>query len=290
MTSRGPSNENVANVLERIADLLQVQQANRFRILAYRKAARSVRMASETVARLAQKNGDTLQDRLDGVGESLARVIEEFVSTGRSGLLERLEGEISPVDLFRRVPGIGEELARRIADELDIETFEELELAAHDGRLGQVEGFGKRRVKGVRETLAGMLSRSARRRTRGGDSGERSIPSVETILDVDAEYRRRAEADDLKNIAPRRFNPEGEAWLPILHTERGDWSFTALFSNTARAHEAGATRDWVVIYFDRDGEERQVTVVTESGGALAGKRVVRGREGECRRYYSAVDE
>ena len=82
-------------------------------------------------------------------------------------------------------------------------------------------------------------------------------------------------------IAPRRFNPSGAAWLPILHTERDPWRFTALYSNTARAHELGRTRDWVVIYFHQDDEvEGQRTVVTETLGPLAGHRVVRGREGE----------
>ena len=66
----------------------------------------------------------------------------------------------------------------------------------------------------------------------------------------------------------------------MLHTERAPWSFTALFSNTARAHELGTTGDWVVIYFERDGREGQCTVVTEHSGPAAGERVVRGREDE----------
>lgn len=74
--------------------------------------------------------------------------------------------------------------------------------------------------------------------------------------------------------------------MPVLHTRRGPWSYTALFSNTARAHEAGKTRDWVVIYFEREGRrEEQRTVVTETAGPFAGKRVVRGREMETRRFY-----
>jgi hypothetical protein len=91
----------------------------------------------------------------------------------------------------------------------------------------------------------------------------------------------------LRTIAPKRFNPEGKAWLPVLQTERGDWHFTALYSNTAKAHELGRTRDWVVMYFyDTDHVERQRTVVTESRGPLAGRRVVRGREGECQQFYA----
>ena len=108
-----------------------------------------------------------------------------------------------------------------------------------------------------------------------------------TLLDVDREYRAGAHTGALPTIAPRRFNPRNEAWLPVLHTRRGDWHFTALYSNTARAHELGRTRDWVVLYFhDEDHAERQRTVVTEQRGPLRGRRVVRGREKEC----LAVDE
>jgi len=108
-------------------------------------------------------------------------------------------------------------------------------------------------------------------------------PGVALLLDVDREYRQKAAAGRLTLISPRRFNPEGKPWLPVLHARRGEWHFTALYSNTARAHELGRTRDWVVIYFyDDDHREQQCTVVTEHRGALADKRVVRGREAECR--------
>jgi len=113
------------------------------------------------------------------------------------------------------------------------------------------------------------------------------VPDVGLLLDVDGEYRDQAERGILRKIAPRRFNPSGEAWLPILHSRHGSWDFTALYSNTARAHDLGKVKDWVVIYFHSDSEpEGQCTVVTETQGPLAGKRVVRGREAECRAFYS----
>jgi hypothetical protein len=72
----------------------------------------------------------------------------------------------------------------------------------------------------------------------------------------------------------------------VLHTRRGEWEFSALFSNTQRAHELKRTRDWVVMYFHtaHSGED-QCTVVTETTGRLRGYRVVRGREAECLNYY-----
>ena len=109
--------------------------------------------------------------------------------------------------------------------------------------------------------------------------------SVAELLDVDREYREGAERDTLPKIAPRRFNPDRIPWLPILHTHRGDRDYTALFSNTARAHQLGRTRDWVVLYFDGRDREHQATVVTARSGAVRGRRVVRGREADCLRHY-----
>ena len=114
-------------------------------------------------------------------------------------------------------------------------------------------------------------------------------PPVEVLLDVDHEYREKARAGLLPKIAPRRFNPDRTPWLPVLHTRYGPWHFTALFSNTERAHELHRTYDWVVIFFsDPDGDEGQCTVVTERRGDLTGERVVRGREPECGRYYRSL--
>ncbi len=129
-----------------------------------------------------------------------------------------------------------------------------------------------------RRGWAGFVRRRPQNRTRR---------SVADLLDVDREYRELAAAGRLHQIAPRRFNPSGEAWLPILHTQRGDRHYTALFSNTARAHKLGKTGDWVILYYDGAGGERQATVITSQFGALKGRRIVRGREEECARYYGA---
>jgi hypothetical protein len=283
--ARQIANHEIADALERVADLLEAQHASPYRVRAYRGGAATVRAQEEPLVERVLQGGTPLE-ALRGIGKSLAAAIRELVHTGRLGLLERLEGQVSPEDLFTTVPGIGESLARRAHLDLDIETLEELELAAHDGRLRSVPGFGARRVRGVREALASMLARSTRRRARlaGAPAADAAMPpDVATLLAVDAEYRVLAARGELRTIAPRRFNPEGRAWLPILHVEREGWSLSALFSNTARAHELGRTRDWVVIYYERDGDEGQCTVVTEPWGPMRGRRVVRGREEECSR-------
>lgn len=106
-------------------------------------------------------------------------------------------------------------------------------------------------------------------------------PPLDLLLAVDAEYRRRAAANDLPRIRPRHHNPASAAWLPVLHARHGDWQITATFSNTAQAHARQRIGDWVVLHFHLPGgPEGQRTVVTETRGSLAGHRVVRGREDE----------
>jgi hypothetical protein len=110
-------------------------------------------------------------------------------------------------------------------------------------------------------------------------------PPVTLLLAIDREYREKAEAGELRRIAPRKLNPEGKAWLPVLNTVKDGWKITALFSNTERAHELNKTHEWVVIYAEAGAGRQTCTVVTESHGLLKGLRVVRGREEECAALY-----
>lgn len=292
-------NEAIAAALERVGDLLLAQQANPFRVQAYHRAADIVRALVASVGDILEEEGTAGLERIPGIGSSLASAAEELAHTGRLGLLERLEGQVSPEDLFTTIPGVGEVLAARIHDTLGIETLEELEQAASDGSLARVPGIGPRRRKAIRDILASVMVRSARRRRRRARFREESVPparekegpgawvrpDVATLLVVDAEYRRGAADGSLRRLRPKRFNPTAEAWLPVYHTELDGWWFTALYSNTRRAHELGRTRDWVVIFYEAGGHEDQCTVVTEYRGELSGRRVVRGRELECYDHY-----
>ncbi len=277
----GLGNEAIAENLRQVADVLEQQGANPFRVNAYRKAAQTVDELDADLGAIFTEGGRRGLEALPGIGRSISMAIAEMLRSGRWSQLDRLRGNLDAEHLFRTIPGIGPELARRIHDELHIDTLEQLEIAAHNGRLATVRGIGERNSRSIRATLQSMLG-GRRRRWPGARDG----PSVALLLAVDLDYRRLAAAGKLPKIAPRRFNPGGEAWLPVMHTDRDGWHFTTLFSNTARAHELGKTDDWVVIYFDHhDQEEGQHTVVTETRGRLAGKRVVRGRERECRDYY-----
>lgn len=285
------TNSEIADTLERVADLLEAQDANHYRVAAYRAAAQTIRQLPTLLSEVLSSGGIGAVEALPTIGRTIAAHVVELVRGHGLTLLDRLEGEVSPERLFATVSGIGPVLAARIHTELSVDTLEDLEAAAHDGRLDGVAGFGSRRVRAVRAQLASILGRSARHRARRrewleslrtGRRGGRVLPrpGVASLLEVDAEYRDRAAKGRLRCISPRRFNPDHEAWLPIFHTERDDWQMTALFSNTARAHELGRTGDWVVIFYTRDGDEGQCTVVTETHGPLVGRRVVRGRETE----------
>ena len=279
-------NREIAELLRQAADLLEQQGANPFRIQAYRRAADTVAQLPEDVRVLVERQGMDGLLGLPGIGQGMAKAVYEMVTTGRWGRLERLRGTLDPVQRFQVVPGIGPQLAQLIHDELQLDTLEALEAAAHDGRLEAVPGVGPRRAAAVRATLASLLGRGRTLRQRAAADG----PGVERVLDVDREYREQATAGQLPVIAPKRFNPEGKAWLPILHTQRGDWHFTVLYSNTARAHELGRTHDWVVVYgYDDHHQEIQYTVVTETRGPLLGRRVVRGLEAACRAFYERQD-
>ncbi len=271
------SNTWIAERLRQAASLLVAQDANPFRVSAYRHAADALAALPADVREVVEFGGHAALETIPGVGRSIAGAVAEMLATGRWGFLERLKGAADPQALFCSVPGIGPSLAHKIQAALHIDSLEELEVAAHDGRLRRVPGFGARRAAMVRSALAELLARMRPPPPRVADE-----PAIETLLDVDREYRRKAESGSLRKIAPKRFNPGGEAWLPILHTVRGPWHFTVLFSNTALAHQLGRTSDWVVIYCPRDAKpEGRRTIVTETHGPTRGRRIVRGREDEC---------
>lgn len=275
-------NRAVADRLDLAGELLSQQGANPYRVRAYRRAAETVAGLEQSVRSILARGGLEGLKALPDIGPAIAGAIEEIVRTGRWGQLERLQGAAAPEQLFRTLPGVGPALARRLHEHLHVDTLEALEMAAHDGRLEMVPGVGRRRAEMLRAELAMRL--------RAGRPCPRRLveePSVALLLDADREYRARAGRDELPRIAPRRYNPRREAWLPIGHLTREPWHVTALYSNTAVAHELGRTKDWVVLYFHRDDDHRegQRTVVTETRGELEGRRVVRGRERECLAHY-----
>jgi putative hydrolase len=276
-------NDEIAGRLEEVARVLRDQGADPFRTRAYLRAARELRRLDRPVDLIWGERGLDGLLELPGIGETIARGIRDLLTHGRLGMLDRLRGAADPVGLLESVPGIGRVLARRLHEDLAIDTLEQLESAAHDGRLESLAGLGDKRLAGIRDSLAHRLGR-----VRVPERRPAIVPVAE-LLDVDREYREKAASGTLPKIAPRRLNPSGEAWLPILHTQRGQRHYTALYSNTPRAHALGRTRDWVVLYHDQGRGERQHTVLTATRGPLAGRRIVAGREAECAALFDHAD-
>ena len=275
-------NPTIARKLAEYANYLEGEDANVYRVRAYRKAAETVQALDRPLAEVVASEGRAGLEALDGVGASLAYTLEGLVRTGEFRTLRPDGGHVDPERLLTSLPGVGRLLAHALREKLGVTSLEDLERAAHEGRLSSV-GIGPKRLRGLVDALAGRLGRYRLPEPVVGE------PSVGDLLAVDADYRRGAAEDRLPTVAPRRFNPGHEPWLPLFQTDRGGWRYRALFSNTALAHRLGQTHDWVVVRFDDGILSGQRTVVTETRGDLRGLRVVRGRESECRRHYQESD-
>lgn len=276
-------NHEVGEKLREIAVLLKMQHANPFRYQAYLHAANTLDNLTEDLDELVQAKGMKGLIDLPAIGSGIAQSIYEYVATGRMSRLENLQGESDPIGLFQSIPTVGRTLAKRLHDSLHIDTLESLENATRNGQLDKVKGLGVKRKEAIE---AWLLKHFGERRQLLIPAS--SIVPVGLLLKVDGEYRDKAAAGKLPLITPKRFNPENKAWLPILHITHEHWHFTALFSNSERAHTLDHVFDWVIITFSDDSHQEGLhTVVTETHGFLLGKRVVRGREAECQEYYKA---
>jgi putative hydrolase len=140
------NNKDISDKLREIADLLQEQGANPFRVNAYRRAANTVDGLSEPMTEIIERQGISGLTDLPGIGIGIARSIYEYVRTGRMSRLDSLKAGHDPIELFEQIPGIGPTLAHRIIEELHIDTLEALELAAQSGRLGKCLGLAKRKL------------------------------------------------------------------------------------------------------------------------------------------------
>lgn len=283
-----PSNEELADALKEVATFLQVQGANRFRVEAYYRAVNVLLSMEQPLWEIYELNGIASLEELPAIGRSIARALQQLIRGGRWPLLERLNGNDAIEQAFASVPNIGPVFAKRIHDQLHIETLAELQAAAWDGRLEKVPGMGEKRLRAVRESLAGRGRFQNPLVTEPDEHDVTNVVPIAEILDVDDQYLFEVKNGTLPKVSPKNNNPTQEAWLPILHTERGDRHYTALFSNTAHAHELGMHTDWVVIYLEDHrhvGQHGRWTVITSQFGKLRGKRLVRGREQDCVEYY-----
>jgi DNA polymerase (family 10) len=148
------TNAEIAAVFDHVADLLEYQGGNVFRIRAYRTAARTIGGLVEPLATVRTSAGRSLTD-LDGIGADLAAKIESLLDTGRLALLEKLEREV-PAAAFElmRVPGLGPKKVKQLFDALGIDSLEALERACHERRVETVKGFGAKTQAAILESIA----------------------------------------------------------------------------------------------------------------------------------------
>lgn len=135
------SNSEVADIFEEIADLLDIEGANQFRVRAYRNAANTIGRLSRSVHDMIKDGADLTE--LEGIGEDLAGKIREIVETGSLKQLQELEADTPPeLAKLMRVPGLGPKRVRKLREELDITTLDQLERAARQEKVREIKGFG----------------------------------------------------------------------------------------------------------------------------------------------------
>ncbi|MGV2336948.1 MAG UNVERIFIED_CONTAM: helix-hairpin-helix domain-containing protein [Planctomycetaceae bacterium] len=130
------NNDAIASQFELLADLLEIQAANPFRICAYRNAARTISGLAESLADMVVAEAD-LQE-LPGIGGDLARQIVEIVRTGQHTALQELKQQVPAgvLDMLR-IPGVGPKKAAVFFHQLGLTTLEQLKAACESGRIGR---------------------------------------------------------------------------------------------------------------------------------------------------------
>ena len=154
-------NAEVAAVFEEMADLLEIEGANPFRVRAYRFAARTIRDLSGEVAEMVMRGEDLTS--LPGIGDDLSGKIQEIVRTGTAAALEAQRKKI-PATLTEllRIPGLGPKRVQALARHLHIRSLSDVQLAAQEGRVSGLQGFGKKTEQHILDTLAARTGEEAR--------------------------------------------------------------------------------------------------------------------------------
>ncbi len=244
-------NAEIAAAFDEIADILEIQVANPFRIRAYRNAARVVNgLPAEAAAMVAR--GDDLTE-LPGIGEDLAQKIADIAQTGTTALLDKLRAETPPalVELLR-LPGLGPKRVKALHEELDVETLPQLHRALKDGRVGRLPGFGEKTASRLLQALEAKSAAPERMKLAiAAQYAEplldyvRKLPGVEQAAIAGSYRRARETIGDLDIVATaNRAAPVVEGF--------------ARYPEVARVTARGPTRGTVVL---RSGLQVDIRVV-----------------------------
>lgn len=193
------NNAHIAAQFDLLADLLEFQGANSFRVRAYRNAARTIGELSEPISRIVEDPSRKLTD-IEGIGKDLAEKCQVLVETGRLPQLEELQRKIpQSVLAMLRIPGLGPKKAAVIYTELNISTLDDLKQACLDERIRTLKGFG---AKTEATILAGIdLAATADQRVYWAVADKlvqrllahmKSVPGLDR-LEVAGSYRRGKE-------------------------------------------------------------------------------------------------
>jgi DNA polymerase (family 10) len=233
-------NPEIARIFEEVADVLEIQGANPFRIRAYRNATRTVETLTTPLRKWVEEN--RLLTDLPGIGKEMANHIREMVETGTLGFRDELLAEVprSLIELMR-LPGLGPKKAKKIHDELGISSVDEVEAAAQDGRIAALPGFG---AKSQEKILAGIaeyrlhgsrfLLTDAERFVEPLLAYLRETPEIER-LEVAGSYRRRKETVGDIDLLAIASQP-----IPVMERFRG-------YPQTDKILMAGDTRSSIVL-------------------------------------------
>jgi len=253
-------NADIVAVFEEIADLLEIQGANPFRIRAYRNAARIVSELSQEVSRMLEKGEDLTE--LPGIGDDLAGKIREIVSSGHCSLLDRLHAELpSVVTELLKIPGLGPKRVKALYHDLDVQTIEQLHRAARDGRIRELPGFGEKTENNILQAIEAHANQAQRFKlavaAQYAEALEKflaAIPGVARVTVAGSYRRMRETVGDLDIIAAV------SASSPVVQR------FTA-YDEVAEILSAGSTRASVIL---KCGLQVDLRVVKEEcyGAAL----------------------
>ena len=233
-------NADITVIFEEIADLLEIEGANTFRIRAYRNAARILGDLPQE-ARVLVERGDDLT-RLPGIGADLAGKIGEIVTTGHCSLLERLRRELPPaITELLKIPGLGPKRVKALYHDLDVQTVEQLHRAAQDGRIRSLHGFGEKTEQNILQAVQAHASQSRRfKLATAAQYAEalraflQAIPGVQQVIVAGSFRRMRETVGDLDILVTAA--PDSEVMQ----------RFTA-YDEVAEVFSAGETRASILL-------------------------------------------
>ena len=150
------TNAEIAQLLSEIAEYLEMDDVP-FKPRAYQKVADVIESLDEEIVEIYKKGGLKAIGAIPGVGISIAKTIEEYVTTGRVAYHEELKKKI-PVDLrsLTAVEGLGPKKIKKLYKQIGIKNLQDLEVAATSGKLAEVEGFGAKSAENILKKLKTM--------------------------------------------------------------------------------------------------------------------------------------